>query len=100
GAKPGPVSYGQGGENPTTTDANVLTGRLSTRNFDYSADQEKIKKVVNEKIANNFDISEEDASLGIIKIANSNMLNDLKLIYILKRHKPKDFLLIDLCGGW
>src|SRR5699024_9302231 len=60
GAKPGPVSYGQGGENPTTTDANVLTGRLSTRNFDYSADQEKIKKVVNEKIANNFDISEED----------------------------------------
>src|SRR5699024_2556893 len=41
GAKPGPVSYGQGGENPTTTDANVLTGRLSTRNFDYSADQEK-----------------------------------------------------------
>ena len=99
GAKPGPVSYGQGGENPTTTDANVLTGRLSTRNFDYSADQEKIKKVVNEKIANNFDISEEDASLGIIKIANSNMLNALKLISIRKGHNPKDFSLVAFGGG-
>src|SRR5699024_7929272 len=73
--------------------------RLSTRNFDYSADQEKIKKVVNEKIANNCDISEEDASLGIIKIANSNMLNALKLISIRKGHNPKDFSLVAFGGG-
>src|SRR5699024_7321150 len=28
GAVPGPVAYGQGGTEPTTTDANLLTGRL------------------------------------------------------------------------
>ena len=99
GAKPGPISYGQGGENPTTTDANVVTGRLSTRNFDYSADQKQIRKVIKEKVAKHYDITEEEASLGIIKIANSNMLNALKLISIRKGYNPKDFSLVAFGGG-
>jgi len=99
GAKPGPISYGQGGENPTTTDANVVTGRLSTRNFDYSADQKQIRKDIKEKVAKHYDITEEEASLGIIKIANSNMLNALKLISIRKGYNPKDFSLVAFGGG-
>ncbi|MCK9912916.1 hydantoinase/oxoprolinase family protein, partial [Microbacteriaceae bacterium K1510] len=38
GAKPGPVAYGRGGENPTTTDANLVTGRLSPENFQNTVD--------------------------------------------------------------
>src|SRR5699024_1006251 len=99
GAKPGPISYGQGGVEPTTTDANVLTGRLSTRNFDYSTDMNDVKKQMETKIANQFDISSEEAALGIIRIANSNMLNALKLISIRKGHNPKDFSLVAFGGG-
>src|SRR5699024_10175652 len=73
GAYPGPVAYGLGGKEPTTTDANLLTGRLSPKNFDYDVDMENVKQVIQDKIGEDFNISAEEAALGIIRIANSNM---------------------------
>lgn len=99
GALPGPVSYGQGGTEPTTTDANLLTGRLSAKNFDYDVDLELVKNVIQRKIASHFDMTAEEAALGIIQIANSNMLNALKLISIRKGHNPQDFTLVAFGGG-
>lgn len=99
GALPGPVSYGQGGTEPTTTDANLLTGRLSAKNFDYDVDLKLVKNVIQRKIASHFDMTAEEAALGIIQIANSNMLNALKLISIRKGHNPQDFTLVAFGGG-
>jgi N-methylhydantoinase A len=44
-------------------------------------------------------LSVEEAALGIIRIANSNMLNALKLISIRKGHNPGDFSLVAFGGG-
>ncbi|GIP62778.1 5-oxoprolinase [Virgibacillus pantothenticus] len=99
GAVPGPVSYGQGGTHPTTTDANVLTGRLSAKNFDYDVDVSMVRKVIQEKIGNPLHMSAEEAALGIIRIANSNMLNALKLISVRKGHHPEEFTLVAFGGG-
>lgn len=99
GAAPGPVAYGQGGTEPTTTDANLLTGRLSAKNFDYDVEMGRVRDVIQRKIANHFDMTAEEAALGIIRIANSNMLNALKLISIRKGHNPQDFTLIAFGGG-
>ncbi|HLR11641.1 MAG TPA: hydantoinase/oxoprolinase family protein [Sporosarcina sp.] len=99
GAYPGPVAYGLGGKEPTTTDANLLTGRLSPKNFDYDVDMENVKQVIQDKIGEDFNISAEEAALGIIRIANSNMLNALKLISIRKGHNPQDFTLLAFGGG-
>ncbi|AOV08678.1 hydantoinase/oxoprolinase family protein [Sporosarcina ureilytica] len=99
GAKPGPVAYGLGGTEPTTTDANLLTGRLSPKNFDYDVDMNRVREAIQQKVGNHFDISAEEAALGIIRIANSNMLNALKLISIRKGHNPQDFTLLAFGGG-
>lgn len=99
GALPGPVAYGQGGTEPTTTDANLLTGRLSPKNFDYTVNMDKVKDAIETKIANYFNISAEEVALGIIRIANSNMLNALKLISIRKGYNPREFSLIAFGGG-
>ncbi|MFD2210774.1 hydantoinase/oxoprolinase family protein [Virgibacillus halophilus] len=99
GAVPGPVSYGQGGTEPTTTDANLLTGRLSAKNFDYDVDLDLVRDVMADKIADHFGMTAEEAALGIIRIANSNMLNALKLISIRKGHNPQDFTLVAFGGG-
>lgn len=99
GAVPGPVSYGQGGTEPTTTDANILTGRLSAEHFDYDVDLNLVRDVIQNKISNQFNMTVEEASLGIIRIANSNMLNALKLVSIRKGHNPRDFTLIAFGGG-
>ncbi|WP_408007536.1 hydantoinase/oxoprolinase family protein [Pseudalkalibacillus sp. A8] len=99
GAIPGPVAYGQGGTDPTTTDANLVTGRLSIENFDYKVDLDNVRDVINKKIATYYGTSIEEAALGIIRIANSNMLNALKLISVRKGHNPRDFTLVAFGGG-
>ncbi len=99
GANPGPVAYGQGGTEPTTTDANLLTGRLSSKNFDYDVNLDVVRSAIATKIGHHFGISPEEAALGIIRIANSNMLNALKLISIRKGYNPQDFTLLAFGGG-
>ncbi|TCP29584.1 N-methylhydantoinase A [Scopulibacillus darangshiensis] len=99
GAMPGPVAYGQGGIEPTTTDANLVTGRLSKDNFDYDVDIDKVKAAIDKNIAKHYGTSVENAALGIIRMANANMLNALKLISIRKGHDPRDFTLIAFGGG-
>ncbi|WP_027415134.1 hydantoinase/oxoprolinase family protein [Aneurinibacillus terranovensis] len=99
GAMPGPVAYGRGGENPTTTDANLVTGRLSPKNFQNTVNMDSVKQAIQEKVAQHFNISVEDAALGIIRIANSNMLNALKLISVRKGYDPREFSLVAFGGG-
>lgn len=99
GSAPGPVAYGRGGENPTTTDANLYTGRLSLANFNTQSSMEAIAQAIDKKIAVPYDLSTEEAAVGIIRLANSNMLNALKLISVRKGHDPRDFSLIAFGGG-
>lgn len=99
GALPGPVAYGKGGTEPTTTDANLVVGRLSPKNFDNQVDMESVRNVIQEKIANHFGTSVDEAALGVIRIANSNMLNALKLISVRKGYDPRDFALVAFGGG-
>lgn len=99
GSTPGPVAYGLGGKKPTTTDANLLVGRLSKENFDYDVEMKNVESAISQQIATHFKTSVEEAALGIIDIANSNMLNALKLISIRKGYNPKDFTLVAFGGG-
>src|SRR5699024_5517668 len=99
GSHPGPIAYGLGGKAPTTTDAHLVTGRLSAKNFDYEVDMERVNQVTDEKIASPFHVSTEEGALGIIQIANSNMLNALRLISVRKGFDPADFVLVAFGGG-
>lgn len=99
GADPGPISYGRSGKKPTTTDANVLLGRLSLENFDTSISLEEIRHQFDESLGKELNIKPDDLAMGIIKIANSNMLNALKLISVRKGYDPRDFTLVAIGGG-
>jgi N-methylhydantoinase A len=99
GSTPGPVAYGRGGTEPTTTDANLVTGRLSPKNFSTHVDMDKVREVIREKIANRFNVTIEEAALGIIRIANSNMLNALKLISVRRGYDPREFAIVAFGGG-
>lgn len=99
GSYPGPVAYGLGGQKVTTTDAHLVTGRLSAKNFEYQVNIQEINKILKRDISEKFNVSNVDAALGIIQIANSNMLNALRLISVRKGHDPSDFSLIAYGGG-
>ncbi|QGG51098.1 hydantoinase/oxoprolinase family protein [Lysinibacillus pakistanensis] len=99
GANPGPVAYGLGNTQPTITDANVYLGRLSLENFDNPVSIDKVEEALTEAIAKPFNVTAEEAAQGILDIANSNMLNALKLISIRKGYDPEDFTMVAFGGG-
>ncbi|MDD6212171.1 MAG: hydantoinase/oxoprolinase family protein, partial [Clostridiales bacterium] len=99
GALPGPVAYQKGGTEPTTTDANLVVGRLSPKNFDMDVDMEKVRSTILEKVGKAYNIDAEEAAMGIIRVANSNMLNALKLVSIRKGYDPREFALVAFGGG-
>jgi N-methylhydantoinase A len=101
GAVPGPVAYAKGGVEPTTTDANLLTGRINPKCFcggEIDADIDAVKAAFGE-IGETLGISALDAARGVIRIANNNMVNALRLVSINRGYDPRDFVLFAFGGG-
>lgn len=99
GAEPGPIAYGKGGTEPTTTDANLLLGRLNISNFDTNIKINELQEQFKKYISKHLEVNLDDAAMGIVKIANSNMLNALKLISVRKGYDPRDFTMVAIGGG-
>jgi N-methylhydantoinase A len=101
GADPGPACYDNGGDQPTVTDANVLAGRINPAYFlggEISLNVEKAGQAM-QTVANAFNISVEEAAMGVIRIADANMMNALKLVSVRRGYDPRDFVLIAFGGG-
>ncbi len=101
GSDPGPACYGWGGDQPTVTDANVLAGRI---NPDYFLGGEipldvKRAEAAMKPLADAFEMSIEGAAMGVIRIADANMINALKLVSVRRGYDPRDFALIAFGGG-
>lgn len=101
GAEPGPAAYGNGGIEPTVTDANVVLGYLpsaSRLGGDMAIDSSAARSAV-KKIANGLDLSVEQAAEGIYNIVNENMFGALRLVSVEQGHDPRDFALIAFGGA-
>ena len=101
GAMPGPAAYGRGGSKPTTTDANLVLGRIDPESFvggEIEPDWAAVQKAF-EPVAKQLDVSVEEAARGVIRIANANMTNALRLISVNKGFDPRDFVLVAFGGG-
>lgn len=101
GAKPGPVAYGQGGTRATTTDANLALNRINPHFFcggEQKADMSGVSKALRE-LAKELGTTETEAARGIIRIANNNMVNALKLVSLNRGYDPRDFTLVAFGGG-
>lgn len=99
GALPGPVAYSKGGEDPTTTDANLIAGRLSAKNFDMEVSLDRVRGALTEKVGKAFGIDAEESAESIIRVADSNMNNALKLISVRRGYDPRDFAMVAFGGG-
>ncbi len=101
GALPGPAAYGRGGTRATTTDANLELGRINARYFcggELDADMDAVADAL-DQIAQRLDVPREEAARGVIRIANNNMINALKLVSVNRGHDPRDFTLVAFGGG-
>ncbi len=101
GADPGPVAYGLGGTQPTVSDAHLITRRMNSRLFfggeispDISAVEDAFRV-----LASQLNVTLDEVACGVIRMADSNMANALRLVSVNRGHDPRDFTLIVFGGG-
>lgn len=100
GADPGPACYGKGLD-PTTTDANLVLGRLDPGYFlggEMKLDKNR-SEIAIEKISSQIGIDKYEVANGIIQVANAHMERALRVISIEKGHDPRDFTLVSFGGA-
>ncbi len=101
GAVPGPACYGQGGEAPTITDANLVLNRIDAEYFlggEMRVDRQK-SRAAYEPLARHFGVDVEEAALGAVRLADANMVNAIKLVSVRRGYDPRDFALVAFGGG-
>ena len=102
GSEPGPACYGQGGENPTTTDANLVLGYLNSDGLvggRLPLDVDKARGAIKAKLADPLGISVEKAAYGMFTIVNNNMVNAIRRVSVERGYDPRDFVLMGAGGA-
>jgi N-methylhydantoinase A len=101
GANPGPACYGNGNKQATNTDANVVLGRLGTSlaGGKIMLDPALAAGAVDDSVAGPFGLTREAAADAIIRVANANMSDAVRLISISRGYDPRDFALVAFGGA-
>lgn len=101
GSEPGPACYDQGGEKPTTTDANLVLGYLNPDGLvggRLPLNVEKARRAIKTHLADPLGISVEKAAYGMFTIVNNNMVNAIRRVSVERGYDPRDFVL-NCAGG-
>jgi N-methylhydantoinase A len=101
GADPGPACYGLGGEEATNTDANLVLGRLDSALLGgrLSLDREASALVLAQKVAKPLGLELATAGNAMLKVAEANMANAVRLISVGRGYDPRDFALVAFGGA-
>jgi N-methylhydantoinase A len=101
GSDPGPACYGRGGQDPTVTDAAVLTGVIDPQRF--AGGRIKLSPALSsaafEPVASALRLSIVEAAKAVISLAEASMINALKLVTIQRGHDPRDLTMMASGGG-
>lgn len=100
GARPGPVCYGLGGQEPTCSDANLVLGYLNADFFaggSMKLDEAAARRAIDERIGTALGLDTVTAAAGMYRIMNVNMASAIREISVQKGHDPRNFPLI--CAG-
>ena len=101
GAQPGPASYGQGGTEPTVTDANLVLGYLNPERIyggSIQLDRGRAEAAF-APLCRALGLSLIDAAHGVVEVANASMLRALRLVSVQRGHDLREFALIAYGGA-
>jgi N-methylhydantoinase A len=101
-AVPGPACYGEGGTEPTVTDADLVLGIL---NPDYflggrkKLNVELAKAVLKEKIGDPLHLSPEEAAMAVYTIQNAQTADLVRKTVVEGGYDPRDFVMYAFGGA-
>jgi len=102
GADPGPACYGQGGENPTNTDAALMLGIL---NEDYflggrrRLSRDLAEKALLERVGRPLGLSAAEAAAAVFAVQNAQTADLVRKVVVESGHDPRDFVLYAFGGA-
>jgi N-methylhydantoinase A len=102
GADPGPACFGQGGTEPTVTDCHLVLGRLDPENFlgaRMKLEMDAATNAIAERIADPLGLGLEEAAIGILAIAETNMNYAIRTMTVERGLDPREFVLFSYGGG-
>jgi N-methylhydantoinase A len=102
GADPGPIAYGRGGQEPTTTDAALLLGYIDPDAFlggalklDIDAARAGMQSMVAAKIG----VSVEEASAGVFDVLVARTAGAIREITVERGRDPAEFSMLAFGGA-
>ncbi len=101
GASPGPVCYGQGGERPTVTDADVVLGYLNPAFFlggRLTLDVEAAREAIDRHVAQPLGLGVDEAAYGIFQVVNESMISATR-VHIAERNADARHMKLVAFGG-
>ncbi|MCY4641376.1 MAG: hydantoinase/oxoprolinase family protein [Gammaproteobacteria bacterium] len=101
GASPGPACYGRGGSQATVTDAHVVLGRLPSScklAGNLALDADAARTAVSD-LARRLGLDTQTCAQGIVRIANEQMAQALRVMSVHRGHDPKHFTLVSFGGA-
>jgi N-methylhydantoinase A len=102
GASPGPVCYGNGGDRPTVTDANMVLGYLNPRSLaggGIEVDLQRCQDVFARSVAQPLGFGLEEAALGVHRIANANMQKAIRAVTVERGRDPSRYSMLAFGGN-
>jgi N-methylhydantoinase A len=102
GADPGPVCYGQGGAEPTVTDANLILGRLNPKNFlggQMPLMEELARSAMKSRIADPKAMEVYEAADTVLQIVINNMSLAVRKISVERGIDPRECSIIAFGGA-
>jgi N-methylhydantoinase A len=100
GAEPGPACYGRGGTEPTVTDANLVLGRLDASRplSGVRLDVHAARAAVG-GLAGELGLGVDECALGIVRVANAEMVRALRVMTVERGLDPRRFTLLAFGGA-
>jgi N-methylhydantoinase A len=100
GAVPGPMCYGQGGEQPTITDANLVLGRIPPHLLggEVPLNTDAARRGI-AAVGDALGLGLEETAAGILEIAAWNQAHGIRQVTVQRGRDPSDYCLVAFGGS-
>jgi N-methylhydantoinase A len=102
GAKPGPICYGFGGDQPTLTDVAAIMGYMDPGTFlggTIQLDVARARRIFADRIARPLGMDVDEATLGIYRVAVAKIADLIRNVTVERGLDPREFVLQSFGGS-
>jgi N-methylhydantoinase A len=102
GSEPGPACYGQGGEEPTVTDADMVLGYLNPAYLlggALAVHADRARAAIGGRVAGPLGLGVIEAAAGMLDVVSASMAAALRIVSVERGYDAREFALVAFGGA-